>query len=695
MNYYCFFTNNNSKAFPISIYSTRMSLKKIKSKIDSTKKVEYSETRVLNRDDIQHETTIYETDILGMPVAISLGRPDYTYNYRNVVYFPIYLMRGDVVRSQIGVYELRLDELIRYSRNGIINMEMIIADIDPLLYSFADNEYIAASGSDPKLYFDVASPKTPDDVLQEEEPSEESKVTDLQVRSPIVAAAASISPLFELDKHADIPKLLKEELKPERGHFNDNGSVPWIQKFMESHDFRIVKTTGDGDCFFTAIQKAFHQIGQNTTVPKLRQAVADSLNVDIFEQYSLLYNMYVSEVAESESNIEKSNKAIMSLKRRYRNIPETNKEARQAIIAEIKSINEKIDGYKADLVSAKQNRGEYSFMTDVKTLDDLRVAVQDKGYWADEHAITVLEKRLNTKFIILSEKSFRAKSLDSVMQCQVSGARSDSALANPDYYIMLSYTGDHYDLISYKDKNIFVFSEIPYIVKTLIVNKCIERNAGTFGLIPDFLRFQERKGISIDSAVEDTPNASNPAVDATTVFMFHKTSAHEKPGKGSGESIELANIPKYGELSKIKDWRRALADETPTIFTLDGKRWQTVTHYILASQFKSHSAFFGQFSLDSDSDLSKDLEVATGASSKTGMYKKTQLRPKEIKPDPQFFEGRDKEARTAALNAKFRENADANKVLILTRDATLKHFIRGSPAETDDLLMEVRRGLSK
>ena len=692
MNYYCFFTNNNSKAFPFSIYSTRMSQKKIKSKIDSTKNVEYSETRILNRDDIQYETTIYETDILDMPVAICLGKIDYTYNYRNVVYLPIYLMRGDTVRSQIGVYEMRLDELIHYSRNGIINNEMIIANVDPLLYSFADKGYIEAAGSDPKLYFEVESKGlTPDEV---NESSEESKVTDLQVKSPIVTNT-STAPIFELDKHIDIPKLLKEELKPERGHFNDSGSMPWIQKFMESHDFRIVKTTGDGDCFFTAIQKAFHQIGQNTTVPKLRQVVADSLNVDIFEQYSVLYNMYVSEVAESESNIEKSTKAIMSLKRRYRNIPETNKEARQAILAEVKSINEKIDGYKSDLVSAKQNRSEYSFMTDVKTLDDLRVAVQDKDYWADEHAITVLEQRLNTKFIILSEKSFRAKSLDSVMQCQVSASRSDAVLANPDYYIMMSYTGDHYDLISYKDKNIFVFSEVPYIVKTLIVNKCIERNAGTFGLIPDFLRFQERKGINIDSAVEDTPKSSNPAVDATTVFMFHKTSAHEKPGKGSGESIELPNILKYGELSKIKDWRRMLADEMPTTFALDGKRWQTVTHYILASQFKAHSAFFSQFSLDSDSELSKDLDTAAGASSKTGMYKKTQLRPKEIKPDPQFFEGRDKEARTAALNAKFRESPDANKVLILTRDATLKHFIRGSPAETDDLLMEVRRGLSK
>ena len=226
-------------------------------------------------------------------------------------------------------------------------------------------------------------------------------------------------------------------------------------------------------------------------------------------------------------------------------------------------------------------------------------------------------------------------------------------------------------------------------MKTLIVNKCIERNAGTYGLIPDFIRFQERLGVKIEEVVR------TPSPVSTTVFMFHKASAHEKPGKGSGEHIELADIPKYSELQKIKDWRRALADETPTVFALDGKRWQTVTHYVLASQFKASPAFFGQFSLDSDSDIAKDLDAATGAASKTGTYKKTQLRPKDVKSDPQFFEGRHKEARLAALNAKFRVDEVARKILSITRDATLKHFIRGSPAETDDLLMEVRRELTK
>jgi len=661
---------------------------KIKSKIDATKQVEYTESRELSRDDVQLETALYETDILDKPVAICLGRANYTYNYRNVVYFPIYLMRGDVVRSQIGVYEVALDRVIEYSRNGAIDNEAIIAGMDPLLYSFVTKQYIEAADSRANIDFlseEQGSPKKE----EEEEEEVEQRVTDLQIVKKVATPEAATLEIFELDKHADVPQMLKEETKPERGIFNDSGSAPWIQKFMESHDYRIVKTTPNGDCFFLAIQKAFHQIGKNTTVPKLRQVVADSLTADIFEYYTTLYHMYISEVAENEANIEKTKKAVLNLQRRFRAIPETKKEDRQTVLDEIKGLKSKIEEYQHDLVNAKQNRNESSFMEDVKSLDDMRLAVQGSDYWADEHAITILEKKLNTKFIILSERDFKAKALDSVMQCQVAGTHEDAALRTPDYYIMMSYTGDHYDLISYKDKNIFVFSEVPYVIKTLIVNKCIERNAGTYGLIPDFIRFQERLGVKIEEEVR------TPSPVSTTVFMFHKASAHEKPGKGSGEHIELADIPKYSELQKIKDWRRVLADETMTVFSLDGKRWQTVTHYVLASQFKASPAFFGQFSLDSDSDIAKDLDAATGAASKTGTYKKTQLRPKDVKPDPQFFEGRHKEARLAALNAKFRVDEVARKILTITRDATLKHFIRGSPAETDDLLMEVRRELAK
>ncbi len=665
---------------------------KLKSKIDKTKQVEYYESRKLNQDDIKYETTIYETDILGKTVAICLGRANYLFQYKNIVYFPIYLMRGDVIRSQIGVYEIYLDNLIEYSHNGSVDHEQVIAKNAPLLYSFVNEDYIIASNSSAvaktQELTEASSQIIPVGTESKEEENEP-KVTDLLFKPKV---APDTYDIFEFDKSAHIPEMLKEEMKPDNTPFNDTPSASWIQKFMESYDYRIISIPGDGDCFFTSVMKAYAQIGKRTTVDILRRVVADSANADVFQSYSNLYRMYVTEEAELESNIGKTAKMITDLRRRYKNIPETKKEERQTVYAEIVALNKKQQTYKLDLVTATKNKNEYIFMENVDLLKDMRVAMRDSKYWADEIAISALENALNTKFIILSNSSYKMGDEDAVLKCQTSVSKNDSRVINPDYYIMLSYTGNHYELISYKNKSIFEFTEIPYKVKALIVNKCIEKNDGTFGLIKDFINFQERLGIEVEPEAHTPLSQNVQDIDDSTVFMFHKTSAHEKPGKGSGETIKPENISKYAELARIKDWRRLLADEATTPFKLDGKSWQTVEHYYQGSQFKKgFPDFYKLFSLDSDHEISKDVDKAIAAGSKTGMYKKTLMRPKTTKPDPDFFtNGRNNVERATALLAKFQTNAEARRVLVLTHDAVLKQFVRGTPAEPDELLMEVR-----
>ncbi len=668
---------------------------KLKSKIDKTKQVEYYELRTLNQDDIKYETTIYETDILGKTVAICLGRANYLFQYKNIVYFPIYLMRGDVIRSQIGVYEIYLDNLIEYSHNGSVDHEQVIAKNSPLLYSFVNEDYIIASNSSAVIMTqELASSPTPIIPSSTETEVDAPKATDLLFKPK---AAPDTYDIFEFDKSAHIPEMLKEEMKPDKTPFHDTPSASWIQKFMESYDYRIISIPGDGDCFFTSVMKAYAQIGKRTTVDILRRVVADSADADVFQSYLNLYHMYITEEAELESNIEKTAKMITDLRRRYKNIPETKKEERQTVYAEIVALNKKQQTYKLDLATSTKNKNEYIFMENVESLKDMRVAMRDSKYWADEIAISALEKALNAKFIILSQGSYKMGDEDAVLKCQTSASKNDSLVINPDHYIMLSYTGNHYELISYKNKSIFEFTEIPYKVKALIVNKCIEKNDGTFGLIKDFIHFQERLGIDVEPEVNAPLSQNIRDVDDSTVFMFHKTSAHEKPGKGSGETIKPENISKYAELARIKDWRRLLADEATTPFKLDGKSWQSVEHYYQGSQFKKgFPDFYKLFSFDSDHEISKDVEKAIAAGSKTGMYKKALMRPKTTKPDPDFFtNGRNNTERATALLAKFQTNEEARRVLVLTHDAVLKQFVRGTPAEPDELMMEVRSKVRK
>ena len=96
-----------------------------------------------------------------------------------------------------------------------------------------------------------------------------------------------------------------------------------------------------------------------------------------------------------------------------------------------------------------------------------------------------------------------------------------------------------------------------------------------------------------------------------------------------------------------------------------------------------------QFSLDSDSELSKDVDVA-----KKTAADKSKLRDKKIIPDADYEHRRISESKNA-LHAKFSQNLDLKHILLLTQPAKLIHYERsGVPAETDNTLMEIRRDLN-
>ena len=169
----------------------------------------------------------------------------------------------------------------------------------------------------------------------------------------------------------------------------------------------------------------------------------------------------------------------------------------------------------------------------------------------------------------------------------------------------------------------------------------------------------------------------------------------------------------------MTDWRRKLSNFAVAPFKLDGLNWNGVEWYYQGSKFKkSNSAFYREFSLDSDSELSKDPLLAKVAGGKTGIThrkitiidddtgkekkkrEKLILRPKEITIDKDFFPmNRNKEEMEKALRAKFTQDPLSKEVLLATygenggMPAKLQHFIRGRPAEVWYILMKIRKEL--
>ena len=323
-------------------------------------------------------------------------------------------------------------------------------------------------------------------------------------------------------------------------------------------------------------------------------------------------------------------------------------------------------------------------MKNIHNLEQLKDFMKSRAYWADEWSISKIEKILNIKFVIFSEEAFEIGDYSNILQC--GQLNDDEVLFEPTHYMLLSYTGDHYKLIQYKDKGTFTFDELLVSIKDLIKDKCLERDAGPWYIIPQFRQYK----------TGGLPEVEPELYDDDIVFQFYQKSDNKPlPGKGVGEQIPADQVREFIDLSKIKDWRRKLSNLWDgDTFELDGKKWKSVEHFYQASKFKENNYdFYREFSLDSKSKISDDLVLAKAAGSASGKHKEEQIRDKSIPIDPNF-EKIKKDVLIAAQTAKFQQNPELLGLLRKTKNAKLQHYLRGAQPIVFTDLMKIRNRLS-
>ena len=656
--------------------------------------IDYNESKKLNVEDEGFATYVYETDLLETRVVIGTGKIKYTYTGKDIFYYLIYLMHDDAIVSQIGVLELSKDDVTKFVIDDTVDVEKFIKDGNSLLlYNFVTKEFLQGKAKAEEANATEASQTLKEEI--EEDPADadaDADVTQLHFKSN-PSSSSSVKPtiqgeLFEEIANADIPDLLKEETKADADKLkNKSANANWVQKFMKNDNYRLQSLPKDGDSFFSTILYAFKQIGKKTTIEKLRNIVAEAATLQLLENYSSMYTSLNNEIADNEHKISVIKKHIAETKERYKNTNDiaTNKN----LLEQINRFKEDAKVFQKHIANVQPKIERFKFMKDVHSLQQLRAKLLESSYLADEFAISKVEEKLNIKMIIMSKDKFDDGDEDSVMMC--AGANGD--VTKPEYYILVSFDGTHYDLVSYKDKKILKFSEIPYYIKILVVNKCIERNAGVFHLVSDFRDFQTKFGIDPVNNSYESATVVSELYDDTVHFMFYINSANSKPGKGSGEKVDNKRSLLFKDLELAMNWRRQLDDEFASPFMLDNKQWQTVEHYYQASKFKKgFPDFYATFSLDSGSEISSDVKKAKAAGGKSGRFEKMLMRPNHIKLDADFYGGRDIVERTKAVKAKFEQNEDLKKTLLSTKKAKLLHFVRGSEPEIDTVLMQVRQG---
>jgi len=655
--------------------------------------VSYPELKSVDSGDLKMEANLYQLEIKEIDVIVAIGNAKNTFEDKNIIYFPIYLVKYNNKVVQIGVYEIKASDYLSYL-DDYNNLDVEKME-EPLVYSFATKEYIN------KLHLKPDVPlRRIEGVDKEEgeltESEEEEEEIDYNEYYEIPKEREDI---FIITKGVPLPPLLKEETKKQakdyREKYHESPKDTWIEKFMKNKNYTIVDNEAGGDCLFATIRDAFSSIAQQTSVHKLRKKLATEATEKIFLNYKELYDMYNATLIRDTNKIKELEAEYTLLNKRFAEIIDRNEQ--KMISSEAKKVKEEHDRLVREKKITTQMLKEYKFMKKVDTLEAFKHEIKKCDFWADTWAISTLERILNIKFVVMSSELYKAGDTKNVLQC---GQLNDTILEQrgrftPEFYIMIDHTGDHYKLLGYKKKMIFKFSEIPYDIKKTIAEKCMEKNAGPFAIIPDFQKFKAgtTKTIIKEAQYEDITESKLRGLynDDIVLQFYSKSVGKPLPGKGNGEKVPNERMKEFSELATIPDWRKKLSNFWVQPFSLDNHQWASVEHYYQGSKFKkTHPDFYLSFSLDSGTDLSKDPAMAKAAGSKTGKLKGELLRPIEVTGDSDFFGKRQSREMYNAQFAKFTQNEDLKKLLLATEDAKLTHFSRGSEPIVFDELMLIR-----
>ena len=610
-------------------------------------KINYKSSYGIDEEDIDYDANIYDYKFNNISVEIALGKIKYTNSQHGVLFCSIYLIVNDSPVSKIGIFEISENDILSdISEDGL---ELEKGNI----LIFATEKYINKMISKEEKKSPIEINEEIQDIESVVDITEVDDVMKLDINEKMTAETEKSMKIldegiFVKNENKEVPSLLPDETQLESdelvSEYKESSDNKWIETFMQNNKYSVIDNEGGGDCFFAVIRDAYRQIGKDTTVKKLRALLSKEVTNEQFNEYKTLYTNFSAEYESIETEMNAIKRKTAEIKRRIINI--TDKDEHKKLIENATELSNRYKQLSEDRLITKNLLNEFLYMQDIDSIEQLQEYIMKSKYWADEWAISTLERVLNIKMIIFDEKSYTNDDNDGVMTCGPNNSTKDSFV--PDHYIMTSYNGEHYTLITYKDKHIFKFREIPFNIKNMIVNKCLERNSGIYYLIDDFKNYKTKIGLDAnygEPLQDDDSYLNKNLYDNDVAFMFHSVSnSQPKSGTGAGEKIAKDKILDYKKLNTKKktdvlfNWRRKLDDSWGAPFTVDDHRWNTVIHFILGSQYKKgFPDFYQQFSLDSESEISTNLDMAIAAAGKTGKYKNEVLRPENVTVDADYY----------------------------------------------------------
>jgi hypothetical protein len=688
-----------------------------------TSRVEYDEEDYrVHSEDVGHESSLYESVLFKKNVILTLGKVKFTFIDKGVVFFPIYLVskvsvpngRGTTsdkhaIIRRIGVYEMNKNEFINNIQENSNEVDMSLLK-KPIIFENSV-DVINSHRTLPKIVVkDVPKNVVKDVPKNVVVDAVDDIVDDLELGISVISHIN-----LEIDKslkdgiftkhdrektslnHDEGKDTAEEITKSYRQSSNDN----WIKKMMKNPHYEL-KDVDDNNSFFNVVKDAYEKIGYYTTIHKLRCVVAKYTTDNYLNDKQALFAEYKSQLTNLRTRMMEIKRTIeVDMRNKIKNSILTKVE-QKCIIDKCNVLKDEFDRMnklKKDITSIIDNTFGKDFES-ISSLEKYKESIVSNKCFVNSNTISIIERELNVKLIIFSENDRDDQNEVIKVEKKIDGKIN----YKPDYYILCSVKNGRYKKVSYKGKEIMEFTEIPYHIKIMIIKKSMAGISGNYSFIEDFKNYASFIGIKKEllNTDENYVNSINDRnlYDPSMQLMFYSKSSEKNAGDGNGDLIDIADIQLFTELSCTSNWRKKLDDSWVDLehpFSVNNKEYVSVVHYYQGSKYKNgFPDFADQFSLNSGSKISKDLQMCYSASSSGSITVNNdiiRLRPKNVTIDPDFYKGRNIIERQKAIDSKFTQNSHLREVLINTQNARLNHYIGNKKPEIAVALMKTRSNI--
>lgn len=427
--------------------------------------VQYDESTHIFPSDLNQLNDLYSVELLHQSVIVAIGNANVNENENenDIVFFPIYLINEKEESLCIGLFEVAK---IHYD-------EIVIKEIDnmipffytPLLFSFVTETYLKETSK--KIIENEMVKETNDN--NNNNNNNKDKDTEILYQTKII-------PYHFLQEESEEDMLnIQKKFQP------SSKKLVWIQSFFQNMNYSISK---EPQCLFRQLSIVFSSIGYEINEIALKSYLMDHIKEDDFQEYKKMYLEYETSLVEETSNLKK---VKLELKKKVDQLKEQEKEQKQDIVSSQKNKIDLSQVFYTE-IKVKQIRDQFigiQFMKNIPTLLELKDYISKNNCFNDEIILQLLEKKLEIQFIIVTNIS-NTKTVDklkwdtsieiknesfSILKSRiiVQQHNTTTAMFSPKYFILLEQVGSMFRPISYHDKMIFTFLELPYDLRLQLI----------------------------------------------------------------------------------------------------------------------------------------------------------------------------------------------------------------------------------